>query len=213
MSEMTTQLDHAQDEAMPLVEWALTLMGYCNAEDEYANVIASTNHLEILCFVTGPPLARLPEPTKSCSDFCTRQSAQCIFSGPWRGRAGTAGCPLGGGMWKALWPGLWTEWKPSLGFRGPNSRQTGLTERACRSPTRLTDASANSRAGFNESTLRLEDWNGTNRVSTVGKSQGGTVRGRGGFVLLAPRKNWVTAISLPTDRPAIGAWEAAMAAA
>ncbi len=26
---------------------------------------------------------------------------------------------------------------------GPNSRQAGLTERACRSPTRLTDASAN----------------------------------------------------------------------
>ncbi len=31
-------------------------------------VIASTNHLEILCFVTGPTLARLPKPTKSCSD-------------------------------------------------------------------------------------------------------------------------------------------------
>ncbi len=34
-----------------------------------ARVIASTNHLEIPCFVTGPPLARLPKPTKSCSDF------------------------------------------------------------------------------------------------------------------------------------------------
>ncbi len=65
---------------------------------------------------------------------------------------------------------------------GPNSRQAGLTERACRSPTRLTDASANSRAVFNESTLRLEDCNGSNgghfrALSTVGKSQGGTVRG------------------------------------
>ncbi len=59
-----------------------------------------------------------------------------------------------------------------LGVVGPNSRQTGLTERACRSPTRLTDASANSRAVFNESTLRLEDCNGSNGV---GKSQGGTV--------------------------------------
>ncbi len=69
----------------------------------------------------------------------------------------------------------------SLGFRttleslGPNSRQAGLTERACRSPTRLTDASANSRAIFNESTLRLEDYNGLNgglfrALSTVGKS-------------------------------------------
>ncbi len=69
MSEMDTPLDHAQEEAMPLVEWALTPMGHCNPEEEYANVIASTNHLEILCFVTGPPLARLPKPTKSCSDF------------------------------------------------------------------------------------------------------------------------------------------------
>ncbi len=38
------------------------------------------------------------------------------------------------------------------------------------------------------------------------------VRGRGGFNLLAPRKNVVTALSLPTDRPVIGAWKAAMAA-
>ncbi len=31
-----------------------------------------------------------------------------------------------------------------------------------------------------------------------GKSQGGTVQGRGGFILLAPRKNFVTtALSLP----------------
>ncbi len=69
MSEMDTPLDHAQDEAMPLVEWALTPMGHCNPEEEYANVMASTNHLEILCFVTGPPLVWLPKPTKSCSDF------------------------------------------------------------------------------------------------------------------------------------------------
>ncbi len=66
---------------------------------------------------------------------------------------------------------------------GPNSRKTRLTERACRSPTRLTDASANSRVVFNESILRLEDFNGSNRgtsraLSTVGKSQGGAVRGR-----------------------------------
>ncbi len=49
-------------------------------------------------------------------------------------------------------------------------------------------------------------------VSTVGKSQRGTVQGRRGFILLAPRKNFVTALSLPTDRPAKGAWKAAMAA-
>ncbi len=60
--------------------------------------------------------------------------------------------------------------------------QAGLTERACRSPTRLTNASTNSRAVFNESTLMLEDCNGSNggpfgALGTVGMSQGGTVRG------------------------------------
>ncbi len=75
MSEMDTLLDHAQDEAMLLVEWALTPMGHCNPEEEYAYVIASTNHLQILCFVTGPPLARLPKPTKSCSD-----AAECSMN-------------------------------------------------------------------------------------------------------------------------------------
>ncbi len=69
MSEMDTLLDNAQEEAMPLVEWALTPMGHCNPKEEYANVIASTNHLEMFCFVTGPPLAWLLKPTKSCSDF------------------------------------------------------------------------------------------------------------------------------------------------
>ncbi len=65
---------------------------------------------------------------------------------------------------------------------------------ACRSPTRLTDASANSRTVFNESTLKHKDCNVSNggpirALSMVGKSQGGTVRGRGGFVHLALRKN------------------------
>ncbi len=69
ISEMDTPLDHAQEEAMPLVEWALTPMGHCKPKEKYAKLIASTNHLEIPCFVTGPPLARLPKPTKSCSDF------------------------------------------------------------------------------------------------------------------------------------------------
>ncbi len=88
----------------------------------------------------------------------------------------------------------------------PNSRQAGLMERACRSPTRLTDASANSRVVLNESDLRLVDCNGSNgglfkALSTVGKSQGGNVRGRVGLIILAPRKNWTTALFLPTDRP------------
>ncbi len=50
--------------AIPLVEWALTQMEYCSPKEEYAKVIASTNHLEILCFVAGPPLVWLPKPTK-----------------------------------------------------------------------------------------------------------------------------------------------------
>ncbi len=78
MSEMDTPLDHAQDEAMPLVEWVLTLIGHCNPEEECANVIASTNHLEILGFVTGPPLAWLPKPTKSCSDLL--YEAECSMN-------------------------------------------------------------------------------------------------------------------------------------
>ncbi len=64
MSDMDTPLDHTQEEAMPLVELALTPMGHCNPEEDYANVIASTNHLEILCFITGPPLAWLPKQNK-----------------------------------------------------------------------------------------------------------------------------------------------------
>ncbi len=55
MSEMDTPLNHAQEEAMPLVEWALTPIGHCNPEEEYANVIEK--------------------------------------------------------MRKALWPGLWMEWR------------------------------------------------------------------------------------------------------
>ncbi len=65
----TPLLDHAQEDAMPWVEWALTPMGHCKPKEEDTRVIASTNHLEIICFVTGLPLVRLPKPTKCCSDF------------------------------------------------------------------------------------------------------------------------------------------------
>ncbi len=96
-SKMDTPLVHAQEEAMPLVEWALTPLGHCNPKEEYAKVIESTNHLEIICFVTGPPLVWLPKPTKKVLTFCTRQNTQCILLGPGRGRAGIPGCPSGGG--------------------------------------------------------------------------------------------------------------------
>ncbi len=99
---------------------------------------------------------------------------------------------------------------------GPNSRQAGLMERVCRSPTHLTDASVNNRAVLNKRALRLVDCNGSNggpfkALSTVGKSQGGAVRE--GLILLASRINCTTTLFLPTDRPAIGAWKATMAAA
>ncbi len=73
----------------------------------------------------------------------------------------------------------------TLELLGLNSRQAGLMERVCRSSTHLTDASVNSRALLNESDQKLVDCNGSNwgpfkALSTVGKSQGGIVRGRGG---------------------------------
>ncbi len=66
--------------AMPLLEWALTPMVHCKPKEEYARVIVSTKHLEILCFITGLPLTQLPKPRKSCPDLL-RQNAQCIPSG------------------------------------------------------------------------------------------------------------------------------------
>ncbi len=51
------------------MEWALTPMRHCKPKEEYARVIAFTNHLEIICYVTGLPLTRLPKTTKSCSDL------------------------------------------------------------------------------------------------------------------------------------------------
>ncbi len=75
ISAIDTLLDHAQDEAMPLVEWAFTPMGHCWPKEYYASVVASIIHLDNLCFVTGEPLVRLPKCTKSCSD-CLK-GAEC----------------------------------------------------------------------------------------------------------------------------------------
>ncbi len=66
ISAMDTPLDHAQDEAMPLVEWALTPMGHCWPKEEYAIVVC---HLDSLCFVNGDPLVRPPKDTKSFSNY------------------------------------------------------------------------------------------------------------------------------------------------
>ncbi len=77
ISAMDTPLDHAQDEAMPLVEWALTPMGHCWPKEEYASIIASIIHLDSLCFVNGDPLVRPPKHTKSCSE-CLKGAERLI---------------------------------------------------------------------------------------------------------------------------------------
>ncbi len=89
MSEMDTSLDHAQEDAMPP-------MGHCNPEEEYAIVIASTNHLEILCFVTGPPLARLPKPTKRCSEFLYEAECSMYAFRALTGQSRDSWLPVGG---------------------------------------------------------------------------------------------------------------------
>ncbi len=48
ISAMDTHLDHVHDEAMPLVEWALTPMGHSWPKEEYASLIASIIHLDSL---------------------------------------------------------------------------------------------------------------------------------------------------------------------
>ncbi len=77
ISAMDTPLDHAQDEAMPLVELALTPMGHCWPKEEYAIVIVSTIHLDSLCFVNGDPLVRKPKHTQSCYD-CLKEADRLI---------------------------------------------------------------------------------------------------------------------------------------
>ncbi len=151
--------------------------------------------------------------------------AQCIFSGHWWGRAGSSGCPSGVKARKALWPGLWTEWRapsvhnPALVSGRPWShwaripgKQGWWKDPACLLlawPTPVLTAGRFSTRVLWGSRITMVQ---TGALSIVGKSQGGTVQGRGGFILLAPGKNWVTALSLPTNRPAIGTWKAAMAA-
>ncbi len=97
MSEMDTPLDHAQDKAMHLVEWALTQMGHCNPRGGVCYVIASTNHLEMFYFVTGPPLARLPKQTKGCSDFLYEAECSMYILRALMGQSRDSWLPVGGG--------------------------------------------------------------------------------------------------------------------
>ncbi len=89
---MDTPLDHAQEEVMPPVELVLTPMGHCNPEEKYANVIASTNHLEIICFLTS-----LPKPTKSCSDFLYEAEHSMYTLRALTGQSRDSWLPVGGG--------------------------------------------------------------------------------------------------------------------
>ncbi len=61
VSAKDTPLDHTQDEAMPLVDWALTPMGHSWPKEEYASLIALIIHMDSLCFVTGDPLGAAPK--------------------------------------------------------------------------------------------------------------------------------------------------------
>ncbi len=62
----------------------------------------------------------------------------------------------------------------------PNSRQEGLTDRACMFPRCFTDASASSKAVFNIRRRRSTDCNGSKGgLNTVGRSHVGTVTERG----------------------------------
>ncbi len=176
ISEMDTPLDHAQEEAMPLVEWAhRSPMGYGKLKEEYVRVISPTNHLEIPCFVTGPPLARLPKPTKSCSDFLygsgTRAFSRCELacrllesSAPLffphrslggRKREGTSG---GVTLWKESYPWAQRGKTETLAIRAvsPAERSVSLgfslsmthTQRECHQRAGETCTSYNDGAAF-----------------------------------------------------------------
>ncbi len=174
---------------MPLVEWVLTPMGHYKPKEEYARLIASTNHLEMICFVTGLPLAGLPKPTKSCSDLLYEAEALNVYPRALTGQSRDNSWPNVEGENAESGEHLRYITQPwfqdDLGVVRPEF-QASRVERACRSPTPLTDASANSRAVLNEIDLRLVDCNGSNKggpfkaLCTAGKSQGGTIRGRGG---------------------------------
>ncbi len=56
----------------------------------------STNPLEIICFVTGPPLARLPKPTKSRSDFLYEAECPMYTFRALKGQSRYSWLPIGG---------------------------------------------------------------------------------------------------------------------
>ncbi len=85
ISVMDTPLDHAHDEAMPLVEWARTPMGIAGPKEEYASMTASTIHLESFCFVTRMPFGAVTEANKELFRTPKGRNAQSRFSELWQG--------------------------------------------------------------------------------------------------------------------------------
>lgn len=55
MSPMDTPLDHNQEEAVSLVEWAFTPIGHSKPKELQASGIASTIQRDSLCFMTDSP--------------------------------------------------------------------------------------------------------------------------------------------------------------
>ncbi len=102
---------------------------------------------------------RPPKQTKGCS-FCLNGTKHSIFiesSSEGGSAESVITCALNGvestlGIYPCL--GL----RSTLESLGLNSRQVGLTESACKSPIRLTDANANSRAAFSDRDHRSIDF-------------------------------------------------------
>ncbi len=180
---MTHMISH--DSYLPLGEWALTPMGHCKPKEEYPKVIVSTNPPRNYLLHKRATFSVVTEADKKLfwSLYEAERSMYTLRALTGQSRD-NSWPPIKGEnaestmTWASEWSGV-DHWA-ILGFRttleslGPNSRQAGLMERACKSPTRFTVANANSRKVLNERDLRLVDYNGSNgghfkALSTVGK--------------------------------------------
>ncbi len=138
--------------------------------------------------------------------FCTRKKHSNVNSqDPDRADQGAPGCPSGGKMREALWPGLWTECRapkvhnPALvsgwpwSVRAPNSRQQfdrkSLQVSYLAWPTPVLIAGRfSTRVLWGLRIAMVQTGALLGPLLMVGKSQVGTVRGRGGFILPVPLK-------------------------
>ncbi len=116
MSEMDTVLDRAQEEAMPLVDWALTPMGHYNPKEEYANVIAQGS---CLAATNAGPISRAVDAI-SCRLLergcpVSRVSATGLLSAA--GVTPTVGSFRGGLLESACAIVPWLVWVPAVAER------------------------------------------------------------------------------------------------